>query len=479
MFDHLEPKVQKPVALHHHISLFFMMASALTLTTIFALPIISFTQTIRPEQPIQQSQVSLWLDSHFEQAQSIVVPQTDFELAQYTMEVADQPAKLSSLHFTVDGVGELNRLEPVRLYIDKVQVGTGQIVSDRGDLDFQLASILPAGVHTLELRSGWQSEAQGQIVAVSIESTKDIILTQKDQIVGIKSILPVTTAPLTLSDKGSLMAVNSPTVHIAAAASSSQSQQADVIYKLNATGEPIDISKLSFVAGTNNFALSEIQLMAGNQVVKSWTRDTDIKNRIDFIVPIGTLKVSPGSVTELHFRLLGRVQENNAEAQIRLYSLAGLGFISGQEIKWLSSQPLLKSQIFKHDQLTWSLGDSASSYQLVMKSESGQPVTIYQMTVQLTPDQTSVPDAWKVTVDGVAVPTEIPLIQATKFILRFPSGIKISSGQRVDISPISKVKGSASIRLVADQIDWSSNSVDWYAHADDGTLAIPATHISW
>jgi DNA-binding Lrp family transcriptional regulator len=114
------------------------------------------------------STASIWLGPHFTQAQSIVVPQKDFEAARYVLKIADKPAKLLSLHFTVNGVGQLTKLDPVRLYVDEVQVGTGEMVTAEGDLTYHLVSDLKPGIHSVALRTGWKESAQGQLMQISL-----------------------------------------------------------------------------------------------------------------------------------------------------------------------------------------------------------------------------------------------------------------------------------------------------------------------
>ncbi len=478
MFDHLEPKHKKRVELHHHISLLFLMASCLSLVVIFAIPLVSFTKSVTPEIATA-SQVSLWLEPDFTQSQSVVVPQTDFELARYTMKVSDQSAKLLSLRFTVDGVGELNQLDPVRLYVDEVQVGTGQAVTEQGDLKFNLVSSLPAGIHTLALRSGWHSTATGQLIQVSLMSAKDIVMTQQDQLVTINSLLPLKTETIVMTDRGILGAVNAPVVGIASIDNTSDANQSDIIFKLTASGEPIDVTRLTFTAGVRDYSLTGINLLAGDTLIKSYTDRDVLKNSTEFIVPIGALKVTPGATTELRFRLVGAVIQDKAEIQVRLSAMTGMGFVSGQEIKWQNSLPLVKSHTFTHDQLLWQLVDSASSYSLVVKSKSTKSFTVNQLTLGLVGDQAVMPDNWRVTVDGQSVLAEVPLIQATKAVIRFPNGLKLNSGQTVAFQPVTSAHGGASVYLLPEQLLWDSGSQDWYVASDDQSTLIPATHITW
>gem|GEM_PF-4526789 len=478
MFDHIEPKIRKPVALHHHISLFFMMASSLSLIFIFALPLVSFTQTVRPEVTVP-SQVSIWLEPRFTQARSVVVPQNDFELARYVLKVSDQSAKLLALHFTVDGVGELTQLDPVRLYLDEVQVGTGQPVSEQGAIVFRLANTLPAGSHTVALRSGWKHLAQGQLFKVALLTAKDLQIVQQDKIVEVNSILPLTTETISFTDKGALQAVNNPILHIATISNTIKPEQSDVIFKLDAAGETIDIKRLNFNARSKDFSFSEIQLLLEDKVIKRWTDSNDFKNSIDLVLPLNAVSVAPGRTTELRFRLLGLVQQEKAQVQVQLNSVIGLGFVSNQEIIWRAGQPLIRAKTFSRDQLAWTLATSADSYALVVQTKSGQSLTIQQATLELQADQATIPDSWNVLVDGRIVAVEIPLIQSTKIVFRFPNSLVMSSGQIITFKPISKTSGGASVRLIPEQLQWQSNNQTWFSSADEQPSPAPATHIRW
>ncbi len=475
MFDHLEPKRHKRVELHHHISLSFLMASALSLGVIFALPLISFTQSVRPESTIT-STASMWLDPHFTQAQSIVVPQKDFEAARYVLKITDKPAKLLSLHFTLNGVGELTKLSPVRLYLDEVQVGEGQVLTPQGDLTYHLVSDLKPGIHSIALHTGWATASQGQLMQISLLDAGDITLVQNDQTVTLTSVLPLTTKELSLADRGALLAVSGSPIESAAI---SANQQGDLVFQLNATGEPIDVTRMSFRVATKDFSLSEIQLLNGDKLVRSWKDSTEFFNQIDLVTGVGAITVTPGTITKLNIRLIGQASQAGASVEARLSSMTGLGFVSGQEIKWQSGTTLVKKQNFVRDQISWSLVDQSDQYILKPTSSSAKPITIYQAVVEIQSDQQTVLDNWQVLLDGRVVSLEVPLVQLTKAILRFPQGLVVQSGQTLRILPITNTHGSANIRLIPDQLQWQSSSTDWIAVADDQVMTIPATRIRW
>jgi hypothetical protein len=306
----------------------------------------------------------------------------------------------------------------------------------------------------------------------------DISLVQNDQVVRLTSVLPLTTKEVSLADRGSLLAVNGAPVEIAAV-TASDTQQSDLLYRLDAIGEPIDVTRLSFKVATKDFSLSEIQVVNGDTVVHSWKDATDFPNQLDLVAGIGTIKVTPGVTTQLHIRLIGQVSQGGATAEARLLSMTGLGFFSSQEIKWQTGTALVKRQLFVHDQLTWSLADQPDQYVLKVTSSSAKPITIYQAVIEIQPDQQTVLDNWQVLLNGKAVPLEVPLVQLTKAILRFPQGLVLQSGQSIRIAPVTNGHGSANIRLVSDQVQWQSSNLDWIAVPDDQVMTIPATRIRW
>jgi hypothetical protein len=116
---------------------------------------------------------------------------------------------------------------------------------------------------------------------------------------------------------------------------------------------------------------------------------------------------------------------------------------------------------------------------LKLTSASAKPITVYQAVVEIQPDQQIVLDNWQVLLDGKVVPLEVPLVQLTKAILRFPQGLTVQSGQTLRIQPITNSHGTANVRLVSDQLQWQSSSLDWVAVSDDQVMTIPATRIRW